>query len=178
MNFPLSSRFSAFKYNLLQDGIITVSDTIRGTLLGAGVNPSLVTVIYEGVDLAWVDNLEAVETLKQPGEVLVGMVAHLSQEKGHSTLLRAAACLKDRYPEARYLLVGDGELREQLESLTKELGIGSHVRFTGFRSDCEALMKQFDICCLPSLSEGTQLRYPGRDGQQLARCRDPGGRHS
>ncbi len=154
VNFPLSSRFSALKYNLLQDGIVTVSDTIRGTLLSAGINPSLVTVIYEGVDLAWIDNLQPVEPLKQPAEVLVGMVAHLSQEKGHSILLRAAACLRERFPEARYLLVGNGELREQLESLTEQLGLRERVRFAGFRSDCEALMKQFDVCCLPSLSEG------------------------
>jgi len=154
VNFPLRSRLSAFKYNLLQDGIITVSDTIRGTLLTAGINPELVTVIYEGVDLAWIDELTPVETLKRPGEILVGMVAHLSREKGHSTLLRAASTLKDRFPETRYVLVGDGDLRSELDSLTKALGIDSQVRFTGFRSDCEALMKQLDLFCLPSLSEG------------------------
>jgi len=154
VNFPLRSRVSAFKYNLLQDGIITVSDTIRGTLLGAGISPGLVTVIYEGVDLAWIDGLAPVETLKQPGEVLIGMVAHLSQEKGHSTLLRAASSLKGRFPEARYILVGDGDLKGELGTLSEELGISSCVTFTGFRSDCEALMKQLDIFCLPSLSEG------------------------
>jgi len=154
VNFPLKSRFSRLKYNWLQDGIITVSDTIRETLLSGGVNPSLVQVIYEGVDLHWIDLQQPVGDRLGNGNLVVGTVAHFSQEKGHETLLKAAASLVARFKNVTYLLVGDGELRSRLHRLTDELKIGSHVSFTGFRSDCEALMKHFDVFCLPSRSEG------------------------
>ncbi|HUV14843.1 MAG TPA: glycosyltransferase, partial [Acidobacteriota bacterium] len=88
------------------------------------------------------------------GRTLVGTVAHLSSEKGHRTLLRAIAELKDSCPEALLLIVGDGELRAELEDAVVDLGISDQVEFLGFRSDVEGLVKQFDICCLPSLSEG------------------------
>ena len=85
---------------------------------------------------------------------MVGIVAHLSSEKGHGTLLRAIAELKDSCPETLLLIVGDGELRAELEDAVKDLGISDLVEFLGFRSDVEGLIKQCDIFCLPSLSEG------------------------
>jgi glycosyltransferase involved in cell wall biosynthesis len=123
VNFPLKSWFSRLKYNWLQDGIITVSDTIRETLLSGGVKASLIQVIYEGVDLHWIDCQQPVGDRLGNGNLVVGTVA-------------------------------DGELRARLHRLTEELKIASHVSFTGFRSDCEALMKHFDVFCLPSRSEG------------------------
>jgi glycosyltransferase involved in cell wall biosynthesis len=154
VNFPLKSWFSRLKYNWLQDGIITVSDTIRETLLSGGVKASLIQVIYEGVDLHWIDCQQPVGDRLGNGNLVVGTVAHFSHEKGHETLLKAAASLASRFGNVTYLLVGDGELRARLHRLTEELKIASHVSFTGFRSDCEALMKHFDVFCLPSRSEG------------------------
>ncbi|HXK59606.1 MAG TPA: glycosyltransferase family 4 protein [Acidobacteriota bacterium] len=154
VNFPLKSRFSRLKYNWLQDAIVTVSDTIRETLLAGGVSPSLVRVIYEGVDLHWIDRQQPPKERLGNGNLVVGTVAHLSQEKGHETLLKAAASLKSRFHNVTYLLVGDGELRSRLHQLTSQLRIETQVNFTGFRSDCEGLMKQFDVFCLPSRSEG------------------------
>jgi len=154
VNFPLKSRFSRLKYNLLLEAIITVSDTIRETLLAGGVEPSLVRVIYEGVDLHWIDRQEPPSERLGNGNLVVGTVAHFSQEKGHETLLKAAASLSSRFKNVTYLLVGEGELRARLHRLTEQLRLNSHVNFTGFRSDCEALMKHFDVFCLPSRSEG------------------------
>jgi L-malate glycosyltransferase len=154
VNFPLKSFLSRFKYNWLQDGIVTVSDTIRETLLLGGVSPELVTVIYEGVDLEWIDNQKPPAERLGNGNLVVGTVAHFSPEKGHATLLRAVAGLNSHFTNVTYLLVGDGELRGSLGEMSQSLGIADRVHFTGFRSDCEALTKQFDIFCLPSRSEG------------------------
>jgi glycosyltransferase involved in cell wall biosynthesis len=154
VNFPLKSRLSRYKYNWLQDGIITVSDTIRETLLSSGVHRDLVTVIYEGVDLAWVDRQAPPPERLGNGNLVVGTVAHFSEEKGIEVLLRAVANLNSHLKNVSYLLVGDGELRGYLQRLSESLGVADRVLFTGFRSDCEGLMKQFDVFCLPSRSEG------------------------
>ncbi len=154
VNFPLRSWLSSLKYNYLADRVFTVSASICETLIRNGVSSRRVSVIYEGVDLDWFDQQMARLALQRRGRTLVGTVAHLSPEKGHATLLRAIAELKDRCPEALLLIVGDGELRAELEATVIDLGISDQVKFLGFRSDVEGLLKQFDIFCLPSLSEG------------------------
>jgi len=154
VNFPLKSKLSAWKYNFLLDAVITVSTSISRTLTLSGVRAELIHVVYEGVDLAWLDSLEpATLPFERTGPV-VGIVAHLSQEKGHPVLLKAASALKSHFPSARYVIVGGGSLRDRLEEFCREKGIGEQVYFTGFRADAEALMKRFDVFCLPSLSEG------------------------
>jgi len=154
VNFPLKTRVSVFKYNWLLDQVFTVSESIRNTLIQAGVKPQLVETIYEGVDLDWFDSLQEVDLPNTDQAQIVGTVAHLSPEKGHEVLLDAVRILTDRGIRLQLLIVGDGQLRAQLEAKAAELGIESSVSFLGFRADSEALMKEFDVFCLPSLSEG------------------------
>ncbi len=154
VNFPLRSRLSALKYNLLLDRVFTVSSSILNTLVQGGVKPPLVETIYEGVDLNWIDSLTTDYRLPVKPGIVLGTVAHLSPEKGHRTLLEAARLLVARGLSFHLVLVGEGQLRETLETMAVEFGLADRVTFTGFRSDSEALMRQFDVFCLPSLSEG------------------------
>lgn len=154
VNFPLRSRLSAVKYNWLLDGVFTVSTSIQKTLVRNGVREELIDVIYEGVDLDWIDSLRAPPTCFKGSGPVVGTVAHLSGEKGHLPLLEAAAILRRERLDFRLVLVGDGELRDFLELKVGQLGLEGQVSFAGFRDDSEAMTKQFDIFCLPSLSEG------------------------
>ena len=57
-------------------------------------------------------------------------------------------------PDARFLLVGDGSLRPDLENLARELEVDDRVIFTGFRSDIQQLLFTFDVLVVPSLLEG------------------------
>ena len=153
VNFPLKSRLSNLKYNLSGSKIITVSSSISQTLRKGGVRPELISLIYEGVDLGWIDRLK--KTVLDPcDELLVGIVAHMSSEKGHWDLLKAAAQLIPTFPGVKFVLVGSGELESKLKREIHGLKLTDHFLFTGFRSDSEALSKNFDIFCLPSLSEG------------------------
>ncbi|MCH8819144.1 MAG: glycosyltransferase family 4 protein [Acidobacteria bacterium] len=154
VNFPLRSRLSHLKYNWLQNRVITVSVSIRKTLIEGGVRPELIQVIYEGVDLDWIDGCQSSSVLDLGERLKVGTVAHLSAEKGHRVLLEAVARIVPKLPEVVFVLVGKGELMPQLQEQSRELDIEDHVLFTGFRDDSEALMKECDIFCLPSLSEG------------------------
>lgn len=154
VSFPLKSSLSRLKYNWLQERILAVSFSIRHSLIECGVPADRITVIHEGVDLDWIDRQQAAPLWQHRNGPVVGTVAHLSPEKGHTTLLEAAARLVPRFPEATYVLVGEGELESTLRKQARTLAIEKQVVFTGFRPDSEGLMKQFDVFCLPSLSEG------------------------
>ena len=154
VNFPLKYRISRLKYNYLTDRVLTVSESIRKTLISNGIKANLVETVYEGIDTDWIDAQAPLFLPSCDEKLVVGTVAHLSQEKGHIDILKAISLIKDRCPETYYVFVGEGAMREQLEEQAAQLGISGIVHFTGFRRDSEALMKSFDIFCLPSLSEG------------------------
>lgn len=85
---------------------------------------------------------------------LVGMVGRLSWKKGYQHALAAAALLRDRVPGLRFDVVGDGELRRELEDMARELGLADTVRFLGQRRDVPELMRTFDCFVLSSVIEG------------------------
>jgi len=80
-------------------------------------------------------------------------VANLRREKAHEILIDAAARLRARHPELRFLIVGDGPRRRELEALVESLGLRSSVTFTGHREDVAALLAEADLFVLPSRSE-------------------------
>jgi len=59
-----------------------------------------------------------------------------------------------RHPEARFLIVGDGHCRAELESRSKALGLEQVVLFTGVRRDIPDILRELSVSVLPSLTEG------------------------
>jgi glycosyltransferase involved in cell wall biosynthesis len=94
-----------------------------------------------------------------PDELLVGIVGRLTEIKNHELFLQAAAIFKNQPSgiEARFLIVGDGALRESLEQQAAKLGLGSDVIFTGSRRDLKNVYQALDIVALTSRNEGTPL---------------------
>jgi len=88
------------------------------------------------------------------GAPIVGTVGRLEPAKGHITLLRAVPHVAKKWPTARFVLVGEGYLRPDLEAEARRLGIEDRVTFTGFRDDMLELLQGFDVFALPSLWEG------------------------
>lgn len=74
---------------------------------------------------------EARETLSVNGHPMLLTVARLILRKGIGTVIRAMPRILDRYPGARYVIVGEGQDRLQLEELVRETGVADHVVFTG-----------------------------------------------
>ncbi len=97
----------------------------------------------------------------QPGggrSAVVGFAGRLSPEKGVDVFLRAASIVAGVVPEARFVVIGDGRLRGELEALATDLGLlEDRVRFLGFRDDAADLIAGLDILAVPSRSEGTPL---------------------
>ena len=100
-----------------------------------------------------------------PGDAfVVGHVGRFDRQKNHEYLLEIAAATIGAVPNARFLLVGEGELRERIEREAAARGLGGRVVFTGSRGDVPALMTQvMDAFVLPSLHEGLPL--VGVEGQ-------------
>ncbi|MFN0123616.1 MAG: glycosyltransferase [Blastocatellia bacterium] len=90
-------------------------------------------------------------------ETLVGIVGRLCEVKNHAMLLEVAARLKAQGVRARFVIIGDGHLRDELTGLAIRLGVINNVTFTGFRDDATALYSDLDIIALTSLNEGTPL---------------------
>src|SRR5215475_11204078 len=91
-------------------------------------------------------------------EVLIGIVGRLTGIKNHKAFLDAAAELKKiADSRLRFLVIGDGGLRDQLESHAKQIGLAGAVWFMGSRHDTENFYPALDIVALTSLNEGTPL---------------------
>lgn len=89
--------------------------------------------------------------------LVVGHTARLSKEKNQRFMLQVMRAVVDRDPKAKLLLVGDGDLRGELEVETARLGLQNNVVFTGFRTDIVDLLQAADVFMLPSLAEGLGL---------------------
>lgn len=85
---------------------------------------------------------------------LIGSVGRLRPQKGYPILLAAAAQVRQTLPHAHFVLIGDGELRPQLEAQAQQLGIADAVTFLGPRHDVERLYGLLDLFVSSSLWEG------------------------
>ena len=94
------------------------------------------------------------------GEILLtGIIGRLTPVKNHRLLLDAIRCLKDMEKSRffRFLIIGDGELRENLMRYSKELDVTESIVFTGWQKDMPSLYGALDIVALTSLNEGTPV---------------------
>ncbi|MBN1222368.1 MAG: glycosyltransferase family 4 protein [Candidatus Aminicenantes bacterium] len=85
---------------------------------------------------------------------IVGTIARLHRQKGISYLLKAAAIIRNDFPDLKVRIVGGGPLRSRLERLARSLGLYETVFFLGERKDVPSLLSRFDVFVLPSLWEG------------------------
>lgn len=152
------------------DKIIVISDQQRSEISGefkVGKNKQF-EVIRLGLDLKAFENWEAKKSIlrKEIGvendELLVGLVGRLTEIKNHEMFLRVAKSYQDDtkksdIPKLKFVIIGDGHLREQLEQKCIELGIENTVKFLGNRNDADVFYAGLDIVALTSLNEGTPL---------------------
>jgi glycosyltransferase involved in cell wall biosynthesis len=86
---------------------------------------------------------------------IVGNVARLAEQKGHRDLVAAARIVLEGHPEVRFVVAGDGELREELQQLAQPLG--DRFSFLGARDDVPDLLASFEVFAFPSRFEGLCL---------------------
>jgi len=89
-----------------------------------------------------------------PGDMVVGTVGWLLAIKGPAYLLKAMGVVWKKFPDARLVYVGKGDLEEKLKAEVLRMGAFDRVRFLGWREDVAEIMPTFDVFVLPSLNEG------------------------
>ena len=140
------------------DKVIVVSDAVADVLRRWGVAAEKVALIPNGVDLdrfrSAVPKLRNEIGVNRP---LVGFVGRLVPEKGGALLMRAAQQVLAVYPNAMFVLVGEGPAHQEWKALAGELGIGKQVVFAGVRDDMSEVYASFDIAVLPSLIEALPM---------------------
>jgi glycosyltransferase involved in cell wall biosynthesis len=154
MDYPVTKGwYTDLLYNRKVDGVIAISQPIAELLTDAGVNPKRICLIHSGVDARQFE--PAIDCRKAGSEIMVvGSVAVMEERKGHRYLLEAARSLKQRGYRIRYILAGDGSLKNGLEAMVEALELSDEVCFVGFISDVPAFLAGIDIFVMPSLYEG------------------------
>jgi glycosyltransferase involved in cell wall biosynthesis len=149
--------FSRWKHRQV-DCFIAASEAIRKMLVSDGVPPERTVTVHEGIDIEHVLAAPAVnvhETLFLPHRApLVGNVAALVPHKGQRHLIDAAHLVVQEIPDARFVILGEGELREHLERHVRDHHLEKHVLLPGFRTDVLGCMKGFDLFAMSSVTEG------------------------
>jgi glycosyltransferase involved in cell wall biosynthesis len=145
----------------LADQVIAVSNEVREFQIRYTSLPSAkIVTIDNGVDVSvfenQIENGRAVRKELGLSECapVIGIIGRLERQKDHNTFLEAAAIMTHSFPEARFLIVGDGSLREELASRARALDLLPSVIFCGIRKDIPAVLAVMDVLVFSSRWEG------------------------
>jgi L-malate glycosyltransferase len=140
------------------DCFIAASEAIRQMLIHDGVPASRAITVHEGIDVEHVvaaPPVDVHEAFWLPHHApVVGNVAALVPHKGQRYLIDAAHLVVREIPDARFVILGEGELREALERQVRDHHLEKHVLLPGFRTDVLGCIKSFDVFAMSSVTEG------------------------
>ncbi len=156
MPYPFKSRVGSWLYSrFLYTRLVTVSNSVRETLIKASVPAHKIEVIHHGT------NVEAFAKITEDrrgvraaldipeDSVAVGIVGRIAPEKGHAVLLEAFGKVHARYPLS-LVIVGNGPDEELIRATAANMGLTDKVFFTGFRDDVNNVINALDVVTVPS----------------------------
>jgi len=161
MKLSLYNRLNFF-FMKKADKIVAVSKEIANEMTKKGIPALKIVVIANGIDLQRFTDHRGNNDLRKSfglngSNNIIGTIGSLTEEKGHIYLIEAARQVIDKYPECRFLIVGDGGQRRLLEEKTSLLGLTDKVLFSGSRKDVPEILSMLDAFVLPSLKEGLPM---------------------
>ena len=142
---------------------VAVSEEVRDRLVRyEGLSHDRIEVVYNGASPAPALEAERRTTLRQhfgfeDDDFVIGTVGRLDPIKNLPMLIRSIAELHTEFARLRVLIVGDGPVRDELESSVQQYGLENVVRMAGFRSDARQLAACLETFVLCSFSEGTSM---------------------
>jgi glycosyltransferase involved in cell wall biosynthesis len=158
-------------------GFVAISDRVKESMVEAlGPIGDRITVICNGVDTKRYGRAERQRSRDEdknerstakagirnqlglaPDVRLIAMVGTLKKVKGHCYIIEAMSALAPRHPDVHLLIIGDGELRDDLQAQVTEQGLLDRIHFLGSRQDIPDLLATCDLFVLPSLWEGLSM---------------------
>ncbi len=146
----------------LTDVMVCVSPSEMRTAVGNRfVLPENCIAVRNGVGVPDVEVCEQdrVKKRKELGlaedDLVIGSIGRFTKQKGMECFLKAAQKIAGQLPEARFVLIGDGELRDKIERLIAEYGLGDRCLIVRAGDDISSYYPIFDMFVLTSLWEGT-----------------------
>ncbi len=145
------------------DRFIVVSDALKDLMIHQRrISAEKVVKIYNGIEINHYDpdKLKSQrlqirnEFILNDDVILIGAIGRLVWQKGFTYFLRCIPDIIKHIAQTRFVIVGDGEMREYLQNVSKKLGIENYLFFTGQRSDIMDILAATDIIVIPSLQEG------------------------
>jgi glycosyltransferase involved in cell wall biosynthesis len=139
--------------------VIAVSESMEKQILNDGVPQHIIRVLHNCIVTSHYNKngtkgfLRNVIKNRNNG-VLIGTIGRLSAEKGHKDFIEAASIIRRKGYEAHFVLIGDGQEKENLVKMTNDLGLDSYVTFTGYIRNVQDVYRDLDLMVLPSYTEG------------------------
>jgi len=143
--------------------IIAVSQSVKEFVTKYEfIPPHRITVIYHGVDTGRFTEKANVSHLRKEFNIkttdfVIGIVGRITAQKGHEYLFHAVNYLKTKIPNIKVLVIGTGELKQELLYLCHTLNLTKFITFLGYRQDMPELYRLLNVLCLPSIYEGLGL---------------------
>lgn len=162
-NIQPHSRYLIKPFDWLTNKIVVGSVTCKDEQINLlNRNPAKIHLSYYGIELDGFNYPQNIVEAKRrlnldPALPVVGIVARLSKEKGHTYFVEAAARVLKEYGPANFMIVGNGPLEEALREQVVALGIEKYVHFMGFVKATKPFIEAMDITTLSSLNEGISL---------------------
>lgn len=164
VKFPF--KYIERRWSRFTDRVIACSHAIERFMIeNVGIDPKRITTIHNSADtsvfhrfdseeeLARVDQLRREHGLARD-DLVVGCVGNFRPVKGHKFLFDAVAGIVEAVPRARFIFVGGGPGKADMEGYARAIGIYDKLIFAGIRNDIPLYLNLFDIFVQPSLSEG------------------------
>lgn len=140
--------------------LIAVGEQVKKNLISYyKIDNSKITVIHNATKTFKGDvyPLEELSKSKKNNHILIGNVGRLSKQKGMEYFIKAASKVIEKYPNARFYIIGDGEDYSKLRKLADNILPENTMNFMGYREDIQNIMAQLDFIVLSSLWEGLPL---------------------
>ena len=153
--------------------VIAISQQVKEHLVAdLKLDEARIRVINNGIDVQSFGDFSSREKLRKGlgigDSFLVGIIARLSDVKGHTYLLKAMQCVIKNFPSAKLLIVGEGKMKEALVCEADTLGIKDNVLFLAQAAGTEDVLAAMDVFVMPSLQEGLGLALMEAMAQGLA----------
>jgi glycosyltransferase involved in cell wall biosynthesis len=153
----LAHRFYSRWHYTLADKVVAISHAVANGLINREkVSPEKISIVYNGTDFERFNPSVSGQDVRShyhlEKTVVIGTVAAMNRPKGKGQgyLIEAAAVLRTRFPEARYLIVGTGEIFDELKETARSRGVDDIVMFTGYQETVEKYIAAMDIFCFLS----------------------------
>lgn len=144
--------------------VIAISEAVREHLIrDFRVSQEIIRLVHNGIDIEKEKGKRKKAKIELKREFglkdgpVAGIIARLSEVKGHKYLIMAMKSVIKEIPDAQLLIVGEGKIQKDLEALADKLGIEKNIRFIPAVSDISEPLSVMDVFVMPSLQEGLGL---------------------